>query len=595
MALFGLAYYFTFGPNPPIRISKETTHLTSPLDAEGLPDYTGALLADLRKSAGPGPNGAAAFLEAMWPTDRQYYEDLYGEDGKLLCKELGLSHPPDLSKRFTRFDTQEYRLAALRFLRKKLPRKVAPGDLQESPDLNVFGDSISLTREEFFTAPEEEAARDDRVDTLIWNCYPVGRPWTKEDLPFLDKWIVENEAEFESLVSGIEAGRWYLPAPQWLHGGRLSITVDTDLPGIFRDAARTLYTKANHSHGNKDYPAAVRESVAILKLASRNSRRPLLIDQLVSIAIDGIGLSEIDAFTQDGDIPAEDLRVLLKEIDRLPPCTKMVEAWSTGERYYSLSFVIGYQSAAISDPLGQGAAPVAVLPMLAGLLSIDWNPVLVVINDYYDRLEAAYKLPTYQQQKQALDDLEGRMVAMANSVGFGPSSAARMLSPGSRGNFIADYFLGGLLGSSLQATFEAESRARTKRQLTRLGVALAIYRAEQGDYPGSLDQLVPSVLPELPVDLYHSKPFQYRKTDDGFLLYSLGENGVDDGGSRVDGFSEYVFEGKRLDTEFDWETEEVTAQDQAVYDLIEKIPAGADDWSLRVPLPLAPWPWKGIE
>jgi hypothetical protein len=37
-----------------------------------------------------------------------------------------------------------------------------------------------------------------------------------------------------------------------------------------------------------------------------------------------------------------------------------------------------------------------------------------------------------------------------------------------------------------------------------------------------LEELVPSVLAALPVDLYNAKPFVYKRDGDGYLLYSLG-------------------------------------------------------------------------
>ena len=43
--------------------------------------------------------------------------------------------------------------------------------------------------------------------------------------------------------------------------------------------------------------------------------------------------------------------------------------------------------------------------------------------------------------------------------------------------------------------------------------------------------MAPGVLDKLPVDLYNAKPFVYKPTSDGYLLYSRGANGTDDGGS----------------------------------------------------------------
>jgi hypothetical protein len=80
---------------------------------------------------------------------------------------------------------------------------------------------------------------------------------------------------------------------------------------------------------------------------------------------------------------------------------------------------------------------------------------------------------------------------------------------------------------------EVEDRAFTKLELRRLAAALAVYRAEHGQYPDTLDELTPEIVPQLPLDLYSDQPFIYRRDADGqgYVLYSVYLNGVDDGGT----------------------------------------------------------------
>ena len=48
---------------------------------------------------------------------------------------------------------------------------------------------------------------------------------------------------------------------------------------------------------------------------------------------------------------------------------------------------------------------------------------------------------------------------------------------------------------------------------------------------GELIQLVPGIIPELPRDPFTGKDYVYRRKDTGFVVYSLGENLKDDGGT----------------------------------------------------------------
>ena len=75
------------------------------------------------------------------------------------------------------------------------------------------------------------------------------------------------------------------------------------------------------------------------------------------------------------------------------------------------------------------------------------------------------------------------------------------------------------------------SDAENARRMTVTAIALKRFRLRHGKYPAQLRELVPEFLPRPPIDLMDGKPLRYRQRDDGtFLLYSVGEDGKDDGG-----------------------------------------------------------------
>lgn len=77
-----------------------------------------------------------------------------------------------------------------------------------------------------------------------------------------------------------------------------------------------------------------------------------------------------------------------------------------------------------------------------------------------------------------------------------------------------------------------------ERDALRVMLALESWRVANGRYPDSLDALVPGHLDQLPPDPFRpDQPLVYRVTDAGssdpaaaYLLYTVGVNGVDDGG-----------------------------------------------------------------
>jgi hypothetical protein len=65
----------------------------------------------------------------------------------------------------------------------------------------------------------------------------------------------------------------------------------------------------------------------------------------------------------------------------------------------------------------------------------------------------------------------------------------------------------------------------------QIACALERYRLAHGEYPESLDALVPQFIEKLPHDIIGGQPLHYRREASGkFLLYSVGWNETDDGG-----------------------------------------------------------------
>ena len=72
----------------------------------------------------------------------------------------------------------------------------------------------------------------------------------------------------------------------------------------------------------------------------------------------------------------------------------------------------------------------------------------------------------------------------------------------------------------------------TLHQLVITAIALKRHELRHGKPPATLDALVPEFLPSLPRDFMDGQPLRYRLNHGGsFLLYSVGDDGQDDGGN----------------------------------------------------------------
>ena len=83
----------------------------------------------------------------------------------------------------------------------------------------------------------------------------------------------------------------------------------------------------------------------------------------------------------------------------------------------------------------------------------------------------------------------------------------------------------------LSAVHRKMEATEVARQVVMTAMALKRYQLKHGNYPPDLDSLVPEFAPAVPLDPVDGQPLRYRPNADGtFLLYSIGQNGVDNGG-----------------------------------------------------------------
>lgn len=86
---------------------------------------------------------------------------------------------------------------------------------------------------------------------------------------------------------------------------------------------------------------------------------------------------------------------------------------------------------------------------------------------------------------------------------------------------------------SIQQAERRHKRVIAHERLLVVELALRCYESEQGRVPAGLEQLVPQYLQRIPLDPFNGRPVIYRPQGTNWLLYSVGPDGVDDGGKPV--------------------------------------------------------------
>ena len=94
------------------------------------------------------------------------------------------------------------------------------------------------------------------------------------------------------------------------------------------------------------------------------------------------------------------------------------------------------------------------------------------------------------------------------------------------------YPLSGMTMANYRRAWENIMRQETQRSLLISALALHRYQLRHGRFPPDLESLAPEFLAAVPLDFMNGQPLRYRLEPGGsFRLYSVGADGVDDGGN----------------------------------------------------------------
>jgi len=103
--------------------------------------------------------------------------------------------------------------------------------------------------------------------------------------------------------------------------------------------------------------------------------------------------------------------------------------------------------------------------------------------------------------------------------------------PEPTGNYVSRNLLTFGAQSTTQVTV---SSGITQKAFLATELALRAYRLDHGAYPGDLSDLVPDYLGAVPQDPSAADaPLRYQIDGDRYILYSIGPDGVDDGGTAI--------------------------------------------------------------
>jgi hypothetical protein len=504
-------------PRVLVTISKETTYITEPLRPDGYPDYIAALNQLTSKGVTPENNAAVLFVEAEGlPYPRDHRRDA------AFFELLGVQVPPDRRECLVDVEACVTKLA----YENSLPDGWFPH---------------SDTR----TYPVSEAVEQQET--------AMRRPWSEREYPFLAKWLAVNEKPITLVAAASERPRWYYPIvadrtePQIgvllrAIGGEERFRLVDRASGPYRCAGRVCVVRAMLRLREGKADKAWQDLLTCHRLARLISQGPGWAWVAVAAQIESLACRGDQSLLRHGYLTRPQIVKIQSELAGLSPMARLIDKIDFEERCVLLDAVttVARRSPAslrtllgIDKHSARSPAQHLFLPE-----KIDWDIVLRVTGSWCERILAAYQRPTHTQRIRAMTQLNDELQTMAKAL-FRPkdeSAGSPRIddSPTAISKQVGQVFIATLSPAFVPAR-TVEDCAAMQQALTGTAFALAAYRADHDSYPEKLATLVPKYLKELPKDIFNDdRDLHYTRDGDGYLLYSVGSNGKDDGGRGQD-------------------------------------------------------------
>ncbi len=334
-----------------------------------------------------------------------------------------------------------------------------------------------------------------------------GEPWPEETLKAAREYVEQNSEAF-ALAPQI------LSRTQGANDLQYSKGFELLLPHLakLKSVAQALALRAGLAAEERRPSDSVRDILTILNLSHGLNEEPLLISQLVRLAIQGIAIKATEELINRLEVPDSELAMLQQALVRVAAVQRLDRCLAT-ELALGLDLYSSPEKLARLGLTENGSARSGV--MTAGISIYSALGLIKMERATHIRFLSEFiqisRLPSWDRAKPM-----AQWEAEIKQVG-----ARRR--PGA-------FFVLMMLPALAKAS-EKESVHRAQTQCAATAVALERYRlAHGGNRPDTLQALVPSWLDSVALDPFDGQPLRYQNLTGGYAIYSIGPNLKDDQG-----------------------------------------------------------------
>ena len=232
-----------------------------------------------------------------------------------------------------------------------------------------------------------------------------------------------------------------------------------------------------------------------------------------------------------------------KDIDILLAMPKMADKLDIAGRFEYLDMVSVFSRDGLASLAGyeevigekEFTNILKLLVRYSGKARIDWDLILRDGNSWFDRLVDAWRNPSRAKQQEALGKLAEDLQALKQSASDLTTFEKEMKgNPCKALSERLSQVLLSIFFPEFALHFQLENRLIMELELDKLGFGLAVYHADYDTYPTKLSDLIPKYVTEVPKDIFNDSELHYSLEGKGYLLYSVGINGKDNGAKSYD-------------------------------------------------------------
>ena len=466
---------------PKVTISKETTWFTEPLNEHGEVDYWEAANQFFSKGTTPESNIVNAIVRVS---------------------ETGI----------------EDRDARLRFLQRL--------GIQEDPGQ---GDLL-----ENYTAYADGKEDDLVIDNTLLELTMA--PWSETDYPLAAKWIEKYSPLVDEYVKQLEhKSTFYYPlvaedeANQSLGQCELDFMLGNDI-GMFL-AARSQFKLAKG-----DINGCVTDLLAIRKTAMLLQHSYLKLNAVfVSSFFEFAHRAELQfCFDENTTVMhLKQYRAEAKKYGLINPLPRITGQYDRAVMLHLATQLRNENYQLFGSGVHTYNGQISELAIRSIRRFVDWDFVLKTINERFDQFADVYHDKSTAEMLAGSEQLWHRFNTKTLGVRPMELSVKMLATTGHRKcQLLVDaieYVVHPTI--SYDPICNAFIAKKTKEQIIDTTIALRLYHHVHGRYPNDLGELVPKYCPALPSELFNAEPFNYKSNGKHFTLYSIGRNGLDDGGA----------------------------------------------------------------